>query len=73
MEAQVPADFYVRPGTDGRFVFSDPPAGEYVIVAMTDLDPLDLLSASFLEPLASAGVRVKVAEGEKRIQDLKVR
>lgn len=64
---------HVRPGTDGRFIFSDPPAGEYLLVAMTDLDPIDLLSVSFFEPLASAGVKLAVAEGEKKIQDLKIR
>jgi len=63
----------VRPSTDGRFVFVDPPAGEYLIAALTDLDPLDLLDPSFLEQIAPAGVKLTVAEGERKIQDLRIR
>jgi hypothetical protein len=63
----------VRPATDGRFVFADLPAGEYLIAALTDLDPIDLMDATFLEQVAPAGVRVAVAEGEKKVQDLRIR
>jgi uncharacterized protein (DUF2141 family) len=63
----------VRPATDGRFVFVDPPAGEYVIAALSDLDPIDLMDVSFLEQIAPAGVKVTVAEGEKKVQDLRIR
>jgi hypothetical protein len=63
----------VRPGTDGRFVFVDPPAGEYLIAALTDLDPIDLLDASFLEQIAPAGVKVAIADGERKVQDLRIR
>lgn len=62
-----------RPGTDGRFVFADLPAGEYVIAALSDLDPVDLMDASFLEQVAPAGAKVTVAEGEKKVQDLRIR
>jgi hypothetical protein len=64
---------YVRPGTDGRFVFADPPAGDYVIAALTDLDPIDLMNPAVLEQIAVSGVRLSVGEGEKRVQDLKIR
>ena len=63
----------VRPGTDGRFVFADPPAGEYVIAALTDLDPIDLRDLAFWEQIVPAGVRVTVAEGEKKVQPLRIR
>jgi hypothetical protein len=64
---------YVRPGTDGRFVFSDPPSGEYVLAVVTDLDPIDLTSSSFLEPLAASGVKVTLREAEKKVQDMKIK
>jgi hypothetical protein len=64
---------FVRPATDGRFVFVDPPAGEYVIAALSDLDPIDLMDPSFLENIAPAGVKVAVADGEKKVQDLRIR
>ncbi len=63
----------VRPATDGRFVFADLPAGEYVIAALSDLDPIDLMDLSFLEQIAPSGVKVTVAEGERKVQDLKIR
>jgi hypothetical protein len=63
----------VRPATDGRFVFADPPAGEYLLIALTDLDPIDLGDPSFLDQLAPGGVRVTIAEGQKNVQDLRIR
>jgi len=62
-----------RPSTTGRFVFSNVPAGSYVVAALSDLDPLDLLDLTFLEQIAPAGVRVTVTEGEKKVQDLRIK
>jgi hypothetical protein len=63
----------VRPATDGRFVFADLPAGEYVIAALTDLDPIDLKDLAFWEQIVPAGVKVAVGEGEKKVQDLRIK
>ena len=62
-----------RPSTAGRFVFSNVPTGSYLLAALTDLDPLDLLDLSFLEQIAPAGVKVSVNEGEKKVQDLRIK
>ena len=62
-----------RPVTNGRFVIPDLPAGDYFLAALTDLDPLEWQTAEFLEQVAAAGVRVKIAEGEKKIQDLRIK
>jgi Carboxypeptidase regulatory-like domain len=62
-----------RPSTNGRFTFSNLPAGEYVIAALSDLDPLDLTEASFLEQIVPAGVKVTLNEGEKKVQDLRIK
>ena len=62
-----------RPSTDGRFVFADLPAGEYLVAALTDLDPTEWQHASFLEQIAPAAIKLTLAEGEKKAQDLKIR
>jgi len=62
-----------RPSTTGRFAFANVPAGAYIVAALSDLDPLDLLDLSFLEQIAPAGVKVSVAEGEKKVQDLRIK
>jgi len=62
-----------RPATDGRFILPDLPAGEYLLAALTDLDPNDWQDAAFLEQVAPAAVRVTIGEGEKKVQDLRIR
>ena len=62
-----------RPATNGHFVISDLPAGEYYLAALTDLDPLEWQEASFLEQVAPAAVKVRLSEGEKKTQDLRVK
>jgi hypothetical protein len=61
-----------RPGTDGRFVLGELPAGEYLLATATDIDSDDLKDAALLERLAAGGVRVTLAEGEKKVQDLRI-
>ncbi|HKV98429.1 MAG TPA: carboxypeptidase-like regulatory domain-containing protein [Vicinamibacterales bacterium] len=63
---------FTRPSTDGRFSFRDLPAGDYLIAALTDMEPMDLGDASFLERLMPAAVAVHLNEGEKKTQDLKI-
>jgi hypothetical protein len=62
-----------RPGTDGRFTFADLPAGEYFLAALTDLEPGEWQTPAFLEQVAPAAIKVVVAEGEKNVQDLRIR
>ena len=62
-----------RPATDGRFILADLPAGEYLMAALTDLDPNDWQDASFLEQVAPAAVKVTIGEGQKKVQDLRIR
>jgi hypothetical protein len=62
-----------RPGTDGRFTFADLPGGEYFVAALTDLDPLEWQTPAFLEQVAPVATRVTVAEGERKVQDLRIR
>ena len=62
-----------RPATDGRFVFTDLPAGEYFVAALTDLDPLEWQDAAFLEQVAPGAIKISVGEGEKKVQDLRIK
>lgn len=62
----------VRPGTDGRFTFSDLAAGNYFIAALTDVDPDEWQSVSFLEQLVTSGIKVTIPPGGRVIQDIRV-
>jgi hypothetical protein len=67
-----------RPGTDGRFKLSGPgpltlPAGEYYLAAMTDIAPNEQYDPALLSELIRASVRVTIREGERKVQDLRIR
>jgi hypothetical protein len=61
-----------RPSTEGRFSFADLPAGDYLLVALTDADPGEWQTPEFLGTIAGAGVRISLAQGERKIQDLRI-
>jgi hypothetical protein len=63
----------VRPATDGRFTFSGLVAGEYYLAALGDVSPADLNNAAFLEQVIPAAIKLSVAHGEKKIQDLRIK
>ena len=61
---------FTRPGTDGQYLFRDLPPGDYLITALPDLEASDLADVSFLDRLIAGAVKVRLEEGEKKIQDL---
>jgi hypothetical protein len=64
----------VRPGRDGQYIVRDLPAGDYLIAALTDVEQGEWNSADFLSDISARGVvRVSLADGEKKLQDLGVR
>jgi hypothetical protein len=63
---------FTRPSTDGRFALRDLPAGDYLIAALTDMEPSDLLDQSFIEGLISSALPVHLNDGERKTQDLRL-
>lgn len=63
----------VRPGADGQFVIRDLPAGDYLLSALTDVEPGQWNDPAFLAALASHGpIKITLGEGEKKVQDIRV-
>jgi hypothetical protein len=62
----------VRPGTDGRFRVGPLLPGEYYLAVVTSIESDDSTNPSFLETLVPSAIRLKVAEGEQKTQDLKI-
>lgn len=61
-----------RADTDGRWIITGLPPGDYRLVALTDLAPEDLWDLTLLEQLLPAGVPVSLTGGEHRVQDLTI-
>ena len=57
----------------GAFKISPLPAGDYYVAAVPDEVSRDWQEPAFLEALSRVASRVKIAEGEKKTQDLRVR
>jgi uncharacterized protein (DUF2141 family) len=62
----------VRPDTNGKFTFNNLPSGAYRIAAVLDIGPEDLRDESLLEELAAASLAITIADGEKKVQDLRL-
>lgn len=61
-----------RPDADGHYVIRDLPPGEYFISAVTDVDQDEWQDPAFLEKLLPASAKVTIAEGEKKVFDLRL-
>lgn len=61
-----------RPGTDGRFSVPGLPAGSYRIAAVTDIGPEEVRDRALLEELAASSIAFTLADGEKKVQDLRI-
>ena len=57
----------------GAFKISPLPAGDYYVAALPDEISRDWQEPAFLETLSRVASRVRIAEGEKKAQDLRVR
>jgi hypothetical protein len=61
-----------RTANDGSFTFRNTPPGEYYLAAVDDVEPGEWYDPSFLQRLVTGAIKVTIAEGEKKVQDLKV-
>jgi Carboxypeptidase regulatory-like domain len=61
-----------RPAADGRFVMPNLPPGDYLMTAVTDLEPGEQSDPAFLELLSRSAIAVMIGEGEKKTQDLRL-
>jgi hypothetical protein len=61
-----------QPATDGSFAVGGLPPGEYAIAAAEDIVAADLADPAVLMALLASSVKLTIAEGEKKRQDLRV-
>lgn len=61
-----------RPGTDGRFSIDGLPAGAYRMAAVVDMAEEDAFDPAFLEQLVPASFAFTLAEGERKVQDMRI-
>ena len=62
----------VRPAADGKFVIPNLPAGEYLMTAVTDIEPGEWYDPALLENLSRSAIALTIGEGEKKTQDLRL-
>ena len=61
-----------RVTADGTFRFTGLMPGEYCLAVLMDLDAADLQDPAFLEQLLPAGIRMTLAEGDRKVQNVKL-
>lgn len=62
-----------QPSSDGKFRITGLPPGEYYLGVVTDVEPGEWTDAAFLDQLAAAAIKVTLGEGEKKVQDIKLK
>jgi hypothetical protein len=63
----------VRPGTDGRFSVRALPPGDYFVAALTDVEDGEWFDPAFLDRLVPASIPVSLHDGEKTVQDIRIK
>jgi hypothetical protein len=62
----------VRPTTDGRFAFQNLPSGEYLLIAVTDVESGQWFDPLWLRELAGAAMSITIGDGEHKTQDVRL-
>jgi hypothetical protein len=63
----------IRAGADGLFNFRSVPPGEYRLTTLVDPEPGIWFDREVLEQLDGSSIRVVVAEGEKKVEHVRIR
>jgi hypothetical protein len=63
----------IRPNQKGAYAFRGLPAGAYIVALSQDYLPQEDDLQQTLQTLSTSGVRVALAEGERKVQDLRSR
>src|SRR5579862_1721233 len=63
----------VHPTFDGKYRVTGLPPGEYAVGAIADTDPPDLSDVGFLDQVVAASLKITIGDGEKKVQDLRLR
>lgn len=58
---------------DGKYVFDELRPGSYLLALTDSVEPDEWLDPEFLRKLLAASIPVVVGDGEKRVQDLRIR
>jgi hypothetical protein len=61
-----------RPALDGSYAVADLPPGEYLVSAVTELEPADLADVSFLELLAGSATTVAISDSEPAVLNMQI-
>lgn len=61
-----------QPASDGRYLVSGLPPGEYFVCAVTSFTPNQLYDPAFLESMVPGAFKITLGDGEKKRQDLKL-
>jgi len=62
----------VRPAADGAFTFPGLPPGDYLLAAIDDVEPGEWFDPAFLQRLLPTAMKLTIAEGEQKVQDIRL-
>jgi hypothetical protein len=62
----------MRPGLDGRYRFTNLPAGQYLLGAVTDVEQFQWFDPEFLAQLKPASIAITLSETAPTVQNLRI-
>jgi len=62
----------LHPDNEGKYRAPNLPAGEYLLCAVTDVAQFEWFDPAYLAQLKPAAIRLMIAEGDRKAQDLRI-